>query len=147
MENIYKSEFLDASWDGGQDFLFIKYFIATAHMSESQSRTNTNIITDIIRRKRVRKWLLDASDYAYVINNDQQKWLAEDINRIWLASGLQKLAIIFPLEYTANNALLSTIKTLEKGHKYGYFQIHCFDDMLEAFNWLNIEITSIKVLV
>ena len=144
MERILKNEFIDVSWDASQDFLFIKWFPTTADMTENQYRSTILIITEIIQDKGVKKWLGEATEYAYTISNELQEWLSQDINKAWVYAGLEKMAIIVPTDYITQISVQLSIEEIEENQVTQNFTTQYFDDMMEALSWLAI--TNINLL-
>ena len=146
MERIFKNEFIDASWDASQDFLFIKWFPTTTDMSEDQYTSTILTITEIIQDKGIRKWLGEATEYAYTISNELQEWLSQDINKAWVYAGLEKMAIIVPTDYITQISVQLSIEEIEENQVTQKFDTQYFDELQQALDWLEVSTPQVTLL-
>ncbi|OJJ23241.1 hypothetical protein BKI52_02485 [marine bacterium AO1-C] len=132
---ILSNRFIEGHFDQGKSLLTVHWFPTTYDMEVNEYKEVVLEIADLIKEKRIQRWMGYSKDYAFVITPEMQEWISGEFNQKLIAGGLKKMAIIIPADYIANLSVQQAVGEMEKQQEEGY-ETRYFDNPEKAESWL-----------
>jgi hypothetical protein len=88
---------------------------------------------DLLRTYKPENILVDARRFDYLFFKDMQKWINENVIKVFNEIGLKKWAIVIPPQFLNQVSIEQTIEA----NPFNTFEARYFETEPEALRWLN----------
>ncbi len=136
MATLIKNEYLTVTWNQPDQLIVLDWTPKTYHMTDDEFKQNMNQISHFVQQHQIKHFLANTVTFNYVITPDVQDWVASVFNLKLMQAGLQKMAVVMPLDYFTQASVQQTLKEMEKHNQNGSLESLYFGDLQLAQNWL-----------
>jgi hypothetical protein len=136
MATLIKNEYLTVTWNQPHQLIVLDWTPKTYHMNDDEFKQNMNQISHFVQQYQIKHFLANTVAFDYVITPDVQDWVASVFNLKLMQAGLQKMAVVMPLDYFTQTSVQQTLKEMEKQNQGRAFESLYFGDLQLAHNWL-----------
>lgn len=133
METIFENKFVTALFDQENRLLIDIWQKSTQEMTNAQCWEILKAWEHFPRTYKPGAILVDSRQMAFVLTPDMHEWIADNITRPSVATGLKKMATLLPTSIFEQVAMHQAVSEVaeERG-----LQNRIFDDEAKAKQWL-----------
>lgn len=139
MKSLYKSAYVEHEYDEETRTLYSDWSEETADMSLEDFRQEMTQWAEVSKNCKP-QYIYDYCVYfLYSIPAEENAWLAELLNPVWIEAGVQRYAHVVPDEFITNLSVDKMFEAFTAMNLPNQFAIAHFSDRKEAMQWLRGE--------
>ena len=128
---LYKSKFIEISFDGAKKNIINKWFSITEQMSDEEYKAEMLKFVDLAKENKPTYHLINSLEFRYAITIEMQEWTNVTIFPQLIEVGVKKIAFLVSSEIVAQMAIE---QTLDESNASA-FQVKYFDKEADACAW------------
>lgn len=132
MEKVYESDYFKILVDDTNRLVVFSYTEASNNMNEEEYITDLKKYIDVVKQHKPLRAFGDMRKFAYTIVPDTQKWINNNLFKVYHEIGFEKAALILGSDIFSEISVEQTIEEDESGK----FETRYFDSDSLAKQWL-----------
>jgi len=131
--NIYKSDYIEISFDSQKSIITNEWFSVTSQMTDEIYKKEMLKFVEFVKIHKPKFHLIKSLNFLYVITIEMQNWTNENVFPVLAQNGIKKISFLVSSEIIAQ---MSIEQALEENNA-SVFEIKYFDSEKSAIDWLS----------